>query len=194
VRGAEVLAQNLLRERKLFRAKRTGPEISRRTQDENIDWAKVAQVFATSDDKLIAQRFGTSWQRIHGRAKREGWRRPLAGIDGRALAAAEEAEGARRQQIVARLFKALDEKMTQIEERIGRGGTEPPSPQDSERDARALVALAGLYAKLVALDEAARNEGRGELKPEAKKAGRDADAFREDLARRLRRLHPGGDA
>jgi len=180
----------------MFARSRTGPPISRRLQEQAIDWAAIEAAYAISEEKPaeIAERFGISRQKLQAQAKLRRWKRPIAGIDGRALAEAEEAEGARRHQIVERLFKALDEKMAQIERRIGQGA-EPPSPQDSERDARALSALAGLYAKLVALDDVGkREERRGGMKPGGAKAGRDADGLREDLARRLRRLHRSGNA
>jgi hypothetical protein len=177
--------------------RRTGPQISGKA-DEQIDWPAIRCAYEASDEPLaeIGLRFGVSRQRIQGAAKREGWRRPLEGIDGAALAVAEGAEGAARRRIVARLFKALDEKMRQIEDRIAKAvaGGEQQSAADAERDARALSALAGLYAKLVALDEAAKaqstDKGTGPSKLSSGAAG-DADGLREDLARRLRLLEGG---
>lgn len=168
-------------------------------QDNEPDWAQIAHAYATRPERLsdIAARFGVSRQRIQARARREGWQRAPA-LDAAVLAKAEETQGPARRRIMARLFKALDEQMMQIEKRIADGATRPQSAADAERDARALSALAGLYAKLVALDEAAKEAagdqgeqtGRGRMS----EAGRDADRLREELARRLQRLNQAPEA
>ncbi|MFD0986767.1 hypothetical protein [Methyloligella solikamskensis] len=168
------------------------------------DWGAIERAYGHDPRKLteIASDFGVSRQKIQARAKKERWQRAGdapgfderdAGIDPGDVAKAEEASGARRKRMVARLFKALEEKMTQLEKRIARGGdgAGEESAADSEREARALSALAGLYAKLVELDEGANAKGAAKRQSEA--AG-DADQFRDDLARRLERLHQARDA
>jgi hypothetical protein len=125
-----------------------------------------------------------SRQLIQARAKQEGWSR-AAGLAGR------KAKAVSRRQIVARLFRALDEKMRQIEERIEAGAGEAQSAADAEKDARALSALAGLYGKLVELDEAAKRKSGRSGKTNRSEAAGDADRLREDLARRLGRLRAG---
>ncbi|MEG6510102.1 hypothetical protein V6C03_14120 [Methyloligella sp. 2.7D] len=172
------------------------PDIRDETDPDAPDWDAIERAYEGSAEKLtdIAARFGISRQAIQGRARRKAWRR-APGIDPKSLARAEEASGAQRRRIVARLFQALDEKMSEIETRIARSKAEaaPQSAADSERDARALSALASLYSKLVELDEAAKPKGRGARGGAAQddEAGRDADALREDLARRLRRFQQG---
>ncbi|XSG81213.1 MAG: hypothetical protein ACPW61_08980 [Methyloligella sp. ZOD6] len=170
----------------------------------NPDWAAIEHAYAHDPRKLteIASDFGVSRQKIQARAKLKDWRRAGAddapgfderdaGIEPGELARAEEASGARRTRMVARLFKALEEKMTQLEMRIARGSAAEESAADAEREARALSALAGLYAKLVELDEGECAKGTAKRHSEA--AG-DADQFREDLARRLERLNRPRDA
>lgn len=171
----------------------------------NPDWAAIEHAYAHDPRKLteIASDFGVNRQSIQARAKRERWQRAEkgpaapafdahdAGIEPGDLARAEEASGARRTRMVARLFKALEEKMTQLEMRIARSSAAEESAADSEREARALSALAGLYAKLVELDEGECAKGTAKRHSEA--AG-DADQFREDLARRLERLNRPRDA
>jgi len=183
----------------------TGP-IAKLTHEDfrdEPDWVAIERAYGHDRRKLteIAIDFGVSRQLIQARAAKGNWRRagdaPAfdegdAGIDPDDVAKAEEASGARRKRMVARLFKALEEKMTQMETRIARGrdGAEE-SAADSEREARALSALAGLYAKLVELDEAAGAKGAEKRQSEA---ASDADQFREDLARRLKRLDREADA
>lgn len=169
------------------------------------DWEAIEHAYGHDTRKLtdIAAEFGVSRQLIQAQAAKKRWRRAGdapgagfdegdAGIDPDDVAKAEEASGARRKRMVARLFKALEEKMTQMETRIARGraGGAEESAADSEREARALSALAGLYAKLVELDEAG---AKGAAKRQNEAAG-DADQFREDLARRLKRLDREPDA
>lgn len=185
------------------------------TQRRDPDWAAIEHAYGTDRRKLteIAEDFGVNRQAIQARAKCKGWQRAgsgpeprsedsaadagfdegEAGIDPDELTKAEEASGARRRRMLARLFKALEEKMTQMEKRIARAreAAGDESAADSEREARALSALAGLYAKLVELDEDA---GGGEAEKLQSEAAGDADKFREDLARRLERLNPSRDA
>ncbi|ODA66846.1 hypothetical protein A7A08_02143 [Methyloligella halotolerans] len=171
--------------------------------EDGPDWAAIEKAYGTDTRKLteIARGFGVNRQLIQARAAKLNWRRAGdgpdlderdAGIDLDDVAKAEEASGDRRKRMVARLFRALEEKMTQMEKRIARGADgADASAADSEREARALSALAGLYAKLVELDEGANGKGAAKQRHEA--AG-DADHFREDLARRLERLNQARDA
>ncbi len=98
----------------------------------------------------------------------------------------------RREEMVRRLYEALDGKMREIEGRISRArereGGDEISPADSERDARTLNTLTRLFEKLTDLD------GRGDLEgvkenaadPAAKEI--DADRFRREIADRLARM------
>jgi len=88
---------------------------------------------------------------------------------------------ARRGDIIARFYAALDRKMKEIEERL-QGSGEGHSAADSERDARTLTSLARLYEKIVDLEGA---EEKSEQQGEANGGGHDADRQREAIAERI---------
>jgi hypothetical protein len=101
--------------------------------------------------------------------------------------------------MVRRLLEALDKRLMLLETRMAPDaelGEALQSAADAERDARTLSGLARLYAKLVELDDAAREGAKGKTdssvtKPEATD---DADRLRRDLALRLQRLNQARDA
>jgi hypothetical protein len=104
----------------------------------------------------------------------------VAGADG----------AARRDDIIARLYAALDRKMREIETRIERASHddgEAMSAADCERDARTLTTLAKLYEKICELEgspDAKTNDGRASKKEKEI----DADRFRHQVAERLQRM------
>jgi hypothetical protein len=102
-----------------------------------------------------------------------------------------------RRDMVKRLLKALDKRLTLLETRMApdaEPGKAMQSAADAERDARTLSGLARLYAKLVELDDAARAGGKGKTDGSKPEATDDADRLRRDLALRLQRLNQAGDA
>lgn len=177
------------------------------TDQDAIDWTAVEHDFIHSglSQERIAERHGTTRQRVARRAKADGWARlvptkPLPfGPKPRPPGAPKPSRAQRRAaRILERLYRALDEKMKLLEERMAQAQSAdgvPQSAADAERDTRNLGAFARLYAKLVELDEAARNNktGQGSDKPAATRSD-DADQFRRDLALRLERLNRATDA
>ena len=106
------------------------------------------------------------------------------------------AEALHRKRIVARLFRVLDHKMRLLEERMAnevREGAAPQSAADTERDVRSFGSLMQIYAKLAALDDAARGAEQGSA-AEGTRTSDDADQLRRDLALRLERLNRERDA
>ncbi len=102
----------------------------------------------------------------------------------------------RRARLIARMYKALDRKMLEIEERIARAAeqgsqAEGLSPADSERDARTLNSLARLFEKLTGLDDALAASGNGT--PNQAQSEIDAEQLRRDIADRIARLQAGGN-
>ncbi|GAB4225349.1 MAG: hypothetical protein Kow0032_01000 [Methyloligellaceae bacterium] len=92
---------------------------------------------------------------------------------------------ARRAGIIARLYRALDRKMREIEARMASG--ESLSPADGERDARMMHALARLYEKLGELEAAERADKEGGA-IESAAGDKDAEQFRHEIAARLERM------
>jgi len=101
-----------------------------------------------------------------------------------------ESERARREDIVARLYAALDSKMHEIEERIGVNGQAGAevSAADAERDARTLTALARLLEKLDELKLPDNEADSGETSGKE----RDAEQIRDEIAGRLERMLKAG--
>ncbi len=175
--------------------------------EDSVDWAAVERDFIHSglSQERIAKRHGTSRTRLARYAQQGGWVRlvplkPLpVGPKPRPPGAPKPARGIRERRLAKmarRLFRVLDARLTEIEERMAKAGANgEASAADAERDMRSLSALARLYAKLVELDEAARkaDAGKGSDTPATPRSD-DADHFRRDLALRLQRLDRAADA
>jgi hypothetical protein len=88
--------------------------------------------------------------------------------------------------MIARMMRAADMQVFDIEQRLARSGVEIASA-DREREARALAVLAKTLRDLVALDARQENDDRNP-KPEDDAPPRDLDELRRELARRIDRL------
>lgn len=98
----------------------------------------------------------------------------------------------RRAEILSRLYRALGDKLREIEQRIARCRDEGDtlSPADSERDARTLNALARLLEKLTGIDDAGADAPNDKREPNPKEI--DAERLRRDIAERIARLRQRG--
>lgn len=136
-------------------------------------WAEIRAAYEGSGLAVaaIAEAYGVSVDTVRGRARRGGWRGRRAG-GGSAVAA----EALDRGLLVARLFRAVERQIAEVERRFE--GSAPPSLE--EKDARTLGALARTLELLIGLEKQA---GRDGPEPEP-----DIDEFRLDLARRLESL------
>ncbi|MFS8039240.1 terminase gpP N-terminus-related DNA-binding protein [Xanthobacter sp. AM11] len=113
------------------------------------------------------------------------------------LAPGARAAAPARGHLLARLWRAAERQLDEIEERLARampaaGETEAAAPRaagDAEKDARALAVLARTLRELSALEAEARKTRKAEAEHDTV---RDLDAFRRELARRLDRLRADG--
>lgn len=152
------------------------------------DWQAIAQDYAerllSVEEICLLHDIGP--KRLYQRIKDEGWpgrRKPNKYSANRVLASAADMPN--------RLLRALDMKMTELENRMA-AGTEPPTAADCERNARTLNTLVGLFEKLrkqAALDQAPGQKASGGAVSPA--GARDADELRRELAERLQRLNRG---
>jgi hypothetical protein len=181
-----------------------------RADDEpgGVDWDKIKHAYIHGDWSLdrIADAYGSSASTITARAKKHGWVRlvgtkPLpcgrrARLPGAPRPKRANVDQLRRRTIIRRLLEVLDGKLTELETRMeeAQATGAPHSAADGERDARSLTALARLYAKLVELDDAAKQATGQGSETETRRTGDDADRLRRDLALRLQRLYQAGDA
>ena len=124
----------------------------------------------------IGAEVGRSAATIHYLAKRQGWvrfagarrsHRQLPRVPGRA-------------EMIARLYRAFERQVAEIEARFGDGGAAV-----GDEDARTLGSLARTLEKLIELDRE-QTEDRQNQEPV------DLDRLRKKLADHLRRLGGGG--
>ena len=154
------------------------------------DWAAIARDYATGALTIaeICALHGLSTAAIYQRAAREGWE--LRGHSARASRRRKDGPN-----LAGRLLSALDQKMTEFENRMTQGGT--ATAADSERDARTLNTLVRLFEKLKGFGgtgEAGAKTAAASPDPAATSAGKlthDADRLRYDLAQRLEKLREG---
>lgn len=137
-------------------------------------WAEIRAAYTGSALAVgaIARAYGIGPDRIWRRARREGWPSRRGGDRD----TAQRSEPLDRATLVARLFRAVERQIAEVERRFD--GASPPSLE--EKDARTLGALARTLELLIGLEKQA---GRDAPEPEP-----DIDAFRRDLARRLESL------
>jgi hypothetical protein len=98
----------------------------------------------------------------------------------------------RSKDLVRRLLIALDQKMTEFENRLAAG--ESLTAADSERDARTLNTLVRLFDKLKDTDRKNRDAKSACSSSAPSTNGtdlHDADRLRHDLAQRLKKLRQG---
>lgn len=170
-----------------------------------VDWEAVRHDFLYSGmaQRRIAYKHGTSEASLRERRIAEGWERVMPCVPlpkHRARPRAGEPPTPtqqKRTRLTKRLFAVVEAKITELERRMAETKGAPQSAAEAERDTRALTTLMQLYAKLVALDEAAQaanktdtttNENAGAT---GARTDDDADRIRRDLAGRLERLQPG---
>ncbi|SHO66220.1 hypothetical protein SAMN02745172_02875 [Pseudoxanthobacter soli DSM 19599] len=124
----------------------------------------------------IAEAMGVTPSTVRRWARLGGWQRGERPIPRRRKADAETDTD--RGAMVRRLMLAFARQVAEVEARLG-----PAGKPAGERDARTLGVLAKTLETLIELDRAARaGDGGGD------EAGKDADAVREDIARRIDRL------
>jgi len=156
-------------------------------EDASSKWAAVAADYAAGKLTVaqICTQYGITRKALYAHAREQGW--PLR--SGRVRRSAGGAGRRRephtaRKALIARLYKALERKMSQFESRLPNGAQ---TAADHERDTRTLNTMVRLFERLSALDEKAETGGASGH-DNSVGVNADARALREDLARRLERL------
>jgi len=149
-------------------------------EDTSAKWAAVAADYSAGSLTVaeICSRYAITPRALYARAKRERW--PLRRPGGKRRA--EPASEGRR-QLIARLYQALERKMSEFELRLADGAQ---TAADHERDTRTLNTMVRLFERLSVLDEKA-----GAAAGDDSDLNADARALRADLAQRLERLRAG---
>jgi hypothetical protein len=136
------------------------------------DWAAIrgAYVARSVPVRDICQAHAIHSQALYRRADKEGWPRRRE--------SRSDAEQRRTLQLLARLRRIAEGQIDEIETRRA-ARTDPPSPGEPERDARALTALAKLIEHIAAIE--ARHQVRRD-------GTRDGGSSQADRARRRAEL------
>ncbi|HZP08675.1 hypothetical protein [Methyloceanibacter sp.] len=179
-----------------------------RGDGDGIDWDAIERAVVHGDWSLrrIAVAHGVGETTIRTRMLKQGWVRltgtkPLlsgfrAGKPGVPKEKRAKPKRFNRRKMVQRLFRLLDAKLREIEERMANTageGASPTSAADTERDVRAFGQLMRIYAKLAEIDDAER-KAKGDKQDNADlRTIEDADSLRREIARRLERLMGAGE-
>jgi len=142
------------------------------------EWERVRRLYEETPATLqaIGAEIGVSATMICRRAQNEGWIR-FARARYRPKWAPKLP---RRAELIARLYRAFEKQIAEVESRFDRPGAEA-----GEQDARTLGTLARTLEKLIELDRE-QTEDRDTEEPA------DLARLRQKLADRLRRLAGGG--
>jgi transposase-like protein len=153
------------------------------------DWAAIAREYTEAALTVteICALHGISVKTLYRRAAQEGWKM-------RHKCAATAPARAQRASLSERLLTALDQKMTEFENRMTQGGA--ATAADSERDARTLNTLVRLFEKLKGFGGKSEADAKAIASPvhaatSAGKDAHDADRLRHGLAQRLEKLREG---
>lgn len=163
------------------------------------DWAAVARDYAGAALTVseICALHDVTPSALYHRAKRGAWKKRTDSVRAAKASAARRRGVERQPDLAQRLLLALDQKMTEFENRMAEGNA--TSAADSERDARTLNTLVRLFDRLKGFGD--KNAGaKNTFAPEASAVAtsvpsssvwndaHDADRLRHDLAQRLEKL------
>jgi hypothetical protein len=174
-------------------------------------WAEIRRAYEAEPEPVtvIARRFPVSVSSIYRRAKQEGWQRPQSvvakapairqgrvGDDGPVKDRRQKTSVSRalrrvsERDVIARLYRAIDDKLKQWEARMGSG--KELSAAESERETRELGVMIRSFEKVTEFATEIENR-RKTAAPEPISAA-DAERMRAEIAERLERLNAQGDA
>lgn len=167
---------------------RSRPEAASGSDLTEAAWRALRFAYENGTESVEALKaeFGVSKDRLYRRAATEGWvprRSPADPRTRKPQQAVEPEPTSKRAELAARLFHALEERILAIEEE-----TFTTDATHSERDAKALTAMARALDMLSEMLEhaEARDGGNAGAKPPTEEV--DVDEFRYLLADRLDRL------
>ena len=129
---------------------------------DDATWALVREAYVTGDQSIsqISHTFVVSFQKIYERRAAENWPLRQPGKSARTkrptLTASEAAKRLpttrkAREDLIMRLYKAIDLKLTQMEKHM-ENSTTPPTSTDHERDTRALNSLVRSFEHVTELN------------------------------------------
>jgi transposase-like protein len=157
-------------------------------EDRSSKWASVAADYIGGDLTVaqICERYGISQKALYEQVKDQGWPlRSAGGQSSREVRQRRRGAKTARKTLIARLYRALEQKMSEFESRQPDG---VQTAADHERDTRTLNTMVRLFERLSALDEKGRDKKASAGSDAGMGVTTDARAVREDLARRLERL------
>jgi len=161
--------------------------VTERSDGTGPDWPEARRLYEETGLSVvkIGEKLGLKDSRIRYRARKNGWVRQVC-----LTATLKDADGQARSVMIARLYKAFEKQIGQLEARLealfkSASAATVTDLGDVDRTARTLASLARTLDTLIALEEA-----RGAKE----EPGDDPDALRQELAARLERLPEGGPA
>jgi hypothetical protein len=171
-------------------------------------WTEIRCAYEAGDEPVaaVAARFGVSEGSIYRRARRDSWARrsklrkrgttsgPRKGKSkGTKSGQSDYPAGAvpPDTNLIERLYKAMDAKLKQLEARMG--ADQEISAAESERETRELGSMIRSFEKVTAF--ASANRGRDDKqRNKVRFDPGDTERMREEIAERLERLCPQGEA
>lgn len=169
------------------------------SEDVVPDWAAIADAYARGPLTVaqICTKFGISRTALYRQARQLGWPRRRKTLRERAGSAHAVVRTEKRRksalggrdQIIGRLYEALERKMTELETRIEEGRR---SAAECERDARTLNTLVRLFERLSDMEDKSRSKTDAPTQASGETIDQDAVRLRKELARRLDRLRSEG--
>jgi AcrR family transcriptional regulator len=154
---------------------------------DTIAWARQAYVDGAPVADILAHTGmtrGTFYYWLHG-GPNDGGGPKLSPIPNRREAMPKKriALKSRRALLVARIWRAAEKQVRDIEKRMARSGHQP---DERERDARLLAVLVKTLRELAAIDPPpAGRAGKSDSGSEDDEHPRDLEEFRRELARRM---------
>ncbi len=149
-------------------------------------WAAVAEAYARGDVTVaeICTQYGITQHALYSQVRKQGWRRRRRRRPaGSPVNAPRGTAGSAREALIARLYNALERKMSEFEARQSDGAQ---TAAEHERETRTLNTMVRLFERLGALEEKA--QANDAASRDDGDISADARSLREDLARRLERL------
>lgn len=174
------------------------------------NWAEIRRAYEDGPETVanLAARYAVSVRRIYSRAKAEDWLRRASqepksskGRKAERPSAAERQETGipkaqgrprrvTRKAMIARLYRAIDDKLKQLEARMSSGSE--ISAAESERETRELGVMIRSFEKVTEFATEIENR-RKTAAPERISAG-EAERMRNEIAERLERLNGQGNS
>jgi len=159
---------------------------NRMDDDAAPNWGAVSEAYARGDLTVaeICTRYGITQHALYSRARKQGWPpRRRRGPARPPVNTPCSSGGSAREALIARLYNALERKMSEFEARQSQGAQ---TAAEHERETRTLNTMVRLFERLGELKEKA--QANNAVSRDDGDISADARSLRQDLARRLERL------